>query len=237
MITQSMLSASSAGSQSINRLLQPKNFIRFVLLGLGLSIVAFVAFEGLNLFYIPIESLKATISLVTMFYLVSVLKTSRLKVGKVSLILFLTTSQLFLLFSISSLDVIIGSNLIAIWLARTFYIHRNTVDALADIAFIALGFVAAMWAFTESQSLLLSFWSFFLVQAFLVFLPQATAAFKVKQGAKNGISMKVPEREPLTAAGVEFSNSRTQFENAYNKAQKYLKEAQHFYKIIPGELS
>jgi len=58
-----------------------------------------------------------------------------------------------------------------IWLIRSLYFYASVLSALADMGLTALGLAAAMWAATESGSVFLSIWCFFLVQALFVAIP------------------------------------------------------------------
>ena len=198
--------------------LDEKNFMRLIVVGLGISMLSVITYEALSIFYISIESLKATISLAALAYISYVLKEAELKVGKVSIFFLQSVTQLILLLAITPLDVIIGSNLLAIWLVRTFYLHRNLVDSIGDIVVLIAGLAASSWALKESHSLLLGFWSFFLVQSLLVFLPKLTASIKGNP-------------QPLVASGdslLKSTNSDeahiSQFNNAFGSAKKRLKE-------------
>jgi len=204
------------------QLLNENNFIRLILVGLGLSLLALIAYEMLSIIYIPVESLKAAISLASLAYITFILKESVLKVGKVTVFFFLGGAQLILLLAIMPLDVIIGSNLLTIWLVRTFYLHRNLVDSIGDIGFLVAGLAASLWSLSESNSLLLGFWSFFLIQALLVFLPKLTTSFKggnlTRENAKNsGVTVS-------SSGSDSVEQHVSKFEQAFSKAKKRLKE-------------
>jgi len=58
-----------------------------------------------------------------------------------------------------------------IWLIRSLYFYSSVLSALADLGLTALGLAAAVWAATQSGSIFLSIWCFFLVQALFVAIP------------------------------------------------------------------
>ncbi len=211
------------------QLLDEKNFIRLIIVGLGISILSVITYEALSIFYISIESLKATISLAALAYITYVLKEAELKVGKVSIFFLQSVTQLILLLAITPLDVVIGSNLLAIWLVRTFYLHRNLVDSIGDIAFLIAGLAASSWALKESHSLLLGFWSFFLVQSLLVFLPKLTASIKGNQQPLVGSDNSLLKTENSDKAHL------SQFNNAFSSAKKRLKETREQYAFVHSD--
>ena len=60
----------------------------------------------------------------------------------------------------------------AIWLVRCLYVHGRPLACLADLALAIVGVGAAVWA-ASTGSAFLALWSFFLVQAFFVWIPGA----------------------------------------------------------------
>lgn len=200
-------------------LLNEKNFIKLVIVGLLLSVLAALSFNALSIFYVPIESLKSAISLVSLAYITFILKESHLKAGRVSTLFLQSILQLILLLSMTSLNVIIGSNLLAIWLVRTFYLHRNLVDSVLDIGFLIAGIVASIWAFNESRSLLLGFWTFFLVQSLMAFISIFSSYFK-----GNDSSQKTTDYEKTDTVRTSLNLNQSHFEQAFEKAKRCLKE-------------
>lgn len=200
-------------------LLDEKNFVRLIIVGLVLSLLATLSYKAIGNFYVPIESLKAAISLVSLAYISFILKESPLKVGRVSTVFIQSSLQLVLLLSMTSLDVIIGSNLLAIWLVRTFYLHRNLFDSLLDMGFLAAGLAASIWAFNESHSLLLGFWSFFLIQSLMAFISKFSLYFKgSKTSLENSDSIKT------NTVSAPPNSNQSHFDQAFDKAKRCLKE-------------
>jgi hypothetical protein len=61
----------------------------------------------------------------------------------------------------------------AIWLLRSLYFYSGVLPALMDLGLSALSITAAVWAITQSGSVFLATWCFFLVQALFVAIPPA----------------------------------------------------------------
>jgi hypothetical protein len=58
-----------------------------------------------------------------------------------------------------------------IWLIRSLYFYAGALPALADLGLTTSALALGGWAAARSGSAFLALWSFFLVQAFFVFIP------------------------------------------------------------------
>jgi hypothetical protein len=58
-----------------------------------------------------------------------------------------------------------------LWLLRAWYFHTRLLAVLADLLLTLSGFAAALWAAYWTDSVLLGFWCFFLVQALFIWIP------------------------------------------------------------------
>ena len=61
----------------------------------------------------------------------------------------------------------------AMWLVRSLYFYSGVLPALMDLGLSVLSITAAVWAITQSGSVFLATWCFFLVQALFVAIPPA----------------------------------------------------------------
>ncbi len=59
-----------------------------------------------------------------------------------------------------------------IWLVRSLYFYSSVVAALTDLGLTGTSVIVAYWAATHSESLFLSLWTFFLMQALFVAIPK-----------------------------------------------------------------
>ena len=75
----------------------------------------------------------------------------------------------------------------AVWLVRSLYFHSSFAPALIDLGLSFLSITASAWAMSRSGSLFLSIWTFFLVQALYVLIPQVLGAKarQVQPGPQN----------------------------------------------------
>ena len=69
-----------------------------------------------------------------------------------------------------------------VWLVRSLYYYSGVLAALADLGLSVLGVAFAVWAAQRSGSAWLSFWCFFLTQAFHVLIPAALASGAARDG-------------------------------------------------------
>ncbi|HNP34207.1 MAG TPA: hypothetical protein PKK10_00020 [Woeseiaceae bacterium] len=92
----------------------------------------------------------------------------------------------------------------AIWLLRSLYFYSGVLPSVLDLGLSALSISAAAWAATQSGSVFLATWSFFLVQALFVAIPPAI-------GARNRTC-------------TDAANENTRFERAKREADRALRQ-------------
>jgi hypothetical protein len=68
-----------------------------------------------------------------------------------------------------------------IWLVRSLYFYSSVLPALLDLGLTALSLITAFWAATHSGSLFLGIWTFFLMQALFVVIPQRLSSDRGSQ--------------------------------------------------------
>ena len=115
--------------------------------------------------------LRLVVPVIGLAYVVYLLARSRERVGRVTAFLAwaLIASVVWLLEPPLSLYLLV--HLALIWLIRSLFFHSGVLSALLDLGLSILALAAALWAATQSGSLFLSLWSFFLVQALFVAIP------------------------------------------------------------------
>lgn len=60
--------------------------------------------------------------------------------------------------------------LILLWLLRSLYFHTTMSIVLADLMLVVAGTLLMLWAYSQTGSLLVALWCFFLLQAFFALL-------------------------------------------------------------------
>jgi hypothetical protein len=143
--------------------------------GVTVAIVASVIGSGLYTVMISVFPGSAVsrllIAVLGLGYVVYLLSRSRERIGRltVSVAWFLAAGILWIIDLPLTPYLLIHIGLI--WLIRSLYFYSGVIPALADLGINAVSLTAALWALSHSQSVLLSIWSFFLVQALFVFIP------------------------------------------------------------------
>jgi hypothetical protein len=119
------------------------------------------------------QALRLVIAGLGVAYCGYLLRRSRRRVGRITTAAawLAAAGALWLLDPPATLYVL--GHVALLWLVRSLYFHDGMLAALADLGLLGLGLAAAVWATTESGSLFLSLWSFFLVQALFSAIPAA----------------------------------------------------------------
>ncbi|MET0027577.1 MAG: hypothetical protein ABW101_08060 [Candidatus Thiodiazotropha sp.] len=147
--------------------------------GVGVSLLASLLggalFPLLTLWLAGGFALRGLITLLGLFYLLYLLRRSARKPGRVvAVTLWLLISPLSALLGIGLWgDLLI--HLALLWLVRCGLFHNRLYTALMDLGLVATGLAAALWGSSETGTLVVGLWSFFLVQALFVFIPHDAA--------------------------------------------------------------
>jgi hypothetical protein len=146
-------------------------FLEGVLVAAVLAICGDVIFCVLPWFFEPWETQVAAITLLSLAYLVYLLHRAPETIGRVILTAGWTSlSSVALAYGLP-----IGEYLLlqlgCIWLVRVVLFRTSLFGAVADLGLHVLAAAAAVWAYSRSGSVLLSLWSFFLIQALFPLWP------------------------------------------------------------------
>lgn len=140
---------------------------------LAASIGGGVLFTALTTVFVGSIVLRLIIALMGLLYLLYLLARSGEKIGRVtSLATWLAAAALIWLMELN-LAFYLMAHLGLIWLIRSLYFYSSLISALADLGLMLFGTAAAVWAILESGNLSLGFWSFFLIQALFVVIPNS----------------------------------------------------------------
>jgi hypothetical protein len=92
----------------------------------------------------------------------------------------------------------------AMWLVRSLYFYSGVLPALMDLGLSALSISAAVWAISQSGSVFLATWCFFLVQALFVSIPSSV------KPKPRGVKNTAVENEPFERARRQADKALTQ---------------------------
>ncbi|MEW8693460.1 MAG: hypothetical protein AB2535_20695 [Candidatus Thiodiazotropha endolucinida] len=162
--------------------------------GVGVALVATIGggvlFSALTTVFVTDFVLRLLIAAMGLLYVIYLLRRSGEKVGRLtSVSVWLAAAVVIWLMGLS-LPFYLMAHLGVVWLIRSLYFHSSLISALADMGLVLFGLATAVWALLQTGNLFLSVWSFFLVQALFVFIPntwkraskQATAVNSTDDG-------------------------------------------------------
>lgn len=176
--------------------------------GIGVALVTSIAgaagFSVLAAVFSDANVFRLVIALMTLTYVLYLLARSHERVGRVTVVfIWLTVASLNYLF-VPSLLLYLVIHIGLIWLVRALYHYQGILPAMADLILTGFGLISAIWAWSVSQSLFLSFWCFFLVQALFVLIPKQ-------------FSSKTGKQEPSSLAEDKFERAHRAAELAVRK--------------------
>lgn len=146
-------------------------FFEGVAVALAASAIGGVLFPVLGSVFSATSVLRLLIAGMGLAYVLYLLGRSRERVGRITAVVLwtLVAGVTWLMHPPLMLYVLVHVGLV--WLIRSLYFYSSVISALADLGLNGLSLAAAIWAATQSGSLFLSVWCFFLVQALFVAIP------------------------------------------------------------------
>lgn len=136
------------------------------------SITATAVFIALASIVFSDDLFRIIIASLSLVYIIYLLSRSNQRLGRLSILLFWFICTVTSLIFVPSLLFYIVIQLILIWFIRSLYFYSSILSALTDFVLTGSGLIVAIWVWTTSGSLFLTFWCFFLVQALFVFIPK-----------------------------------------------------------------
>ena len=166
--------------------------------GAGVALVSSIVGGGVMILLLPLFSgallLAGIAAAIGLGYLLYLLRRTRARVGKVSM-LALWAAVTAVTFAVDPPLVLHAvAQLTVVWIARSLFIHDSVLAALADLAVCAASLAAAAWAAHHTGSLALTLWCLMLVQAAFVAIP-GTA-----RGTSRGAAMAPRDDDPFQRA-------------------------------------
>jgi len=135
------------------------------------SLGAGILFAVLGTVFSNYLLLKAVIAGLGLAYIVYLLRCSTERTGRIVM--------MTLWIGVSATAWVLAPNLSffalthvgMIWIIRALYFHAGVLAALIDLGLSSFAFAAALWTSWQTDSLFLTVWSFFLVQALFSSIP------------------------------------------------------------------
>ncbi|MEW8555834.1 MAG: hypothetical protein AB2605_18740 [Candidatus Thiodiazotropha sp.] len=147
------------------------SFMEGVAVALVASLGVGILFPALTILFAPGFVLRLLIAATGLLYVLYLLRRSGEKVGRISSAALWSMSAALIWLMGLSLPLYLLAHLGLVWLIRSLYYHASLISALLDLALVLFGLAAAVWAMLQTESLFLTLWSFFLVQALFVVIP------------------------------------------------------------------
>lgn len=147
-------------------------FIEGVGIALVSSIVVAAIFTTISPLFFAGELFRVLVAGLSFFYILYLFLRSKERTGRITVISIWFVITLSSFVFVQSLLLYIVIQLLMIWLMRSLYFYSSIFSSLTDLSLTGLSLVVAVWAWSVSGSLFLTFWCFFLVQALFVFIPK-----------------------------------------------------------------
>jgi hypothetical protein len=144
------------------------NFFSGVIVALVLAAAGSVLFSALTPLFGGAWALRCVVSLLTLAYLLYLLRHSAVRIGRVTVFALAAIVIAVSLYWQPPLAPYCLAHVTLIWLVRCCYFHNSLTRALADLGFCIMAFAAAVWAAERSGTLFLALWCFFLVQSLVL---------------------------------------------------------------------
>lgn len=152
--------------------MKKSTFIEGVGIALTSSIVVAVTFFTMSSLFFGDELLRLLIAGVSFFYILYLFLRTKERTGRITVISIWFVLTIVSLIFVKSLIMYIVIQLMMIWIMRSLYFYNSIFSALIDLVLNGMSLIAAIWSWSLSGSLFLTFWCFFLVQALFVFIPK-----------------------------------------------------------------
>jgi len=152
-------------------------FGRGVAIALALALIGASGFAAITA-WSPLATgpaLRGVIAAIALAYVIFLLGSSAQRIGRVTALAVWLTVAISTLWLAPTLPVYLLVHALMIWLVRVLYFHERALTALADLVLGLLALAASVWAALGSGSVFLALWTYFLVQALFVLIPEVGA--------------------------------------------------------------
>ncbi len=168
------------------------NFFEGVVVGIIASIAASALFTTLIWFFSSANVLAFIVTVISFAYILYLISRSPEKTGRIVVLTAWSIIATLLLLLPLPLTLLIFVHAILLWLIRSLYFYSSLLSSLIDLGLTGLSLAVALWAGIHTNSLFLSTWCFFLMQALFVVIPTRMTKQTTTQTINQTIT---PERE------------------------------------------
>ena len=137
----------------------------------ALSLMATLIYRGSAVLLGTSVSLATLFVLLLSLYALYLLKRSNRSAGKPTAVIAFISFALLLNSLSLPLAIVAGVLMPAVWVLRCFFYRQGVIDSVLDLGLSAAALIAAIAAATATQSIFITVWTFFIVQALHVSIP------------------------------------------------------------------
>jgi len=179
-------------------------FFEGVFIALIVGFVSSVLLFTLSSFFPTNLLIRGLISAITFAYITYLLSRSNERVGRIIVITILLISMTTMWFVWPAISFFIIGHMMMIWLVRCLYFYSSLVSAIVDLTLNGFSVLTAFAVATHTDSLFLTLWCFFLMQALFVFIPSSI-------------------KKPLSTTSTPFQHQQD-FQHSYRAAQAAVRQ-------------
>lgn len=152
------------------------SFLNGALVGFAIALAGAALFSTLVIFLPAATSLAVLFPVLAAAYVAYLLWRSDVRTGRFATFVLWAVSALAIGVLVDSVTLAFVLHASLIWLVRSLYFHNGVLPALADLGLSVLAVSAAIGTALHSHSPVLAIWTYFLVQALFVAIPESLAA-------------------------------------------------------------
>lgn len=146
--------------------------LKSIVFALFASIAAGIFATLLPIFLNPTITSTTIISGLSLAYLIFLLRQTKMRRGRVLVVLLWLSLSLGSWLLNLNLTTQILLQLSNIWIVRSLYFHASILTALLDLVLIVMSAGAGVWAVIQTDSFIAAVWCFFLAQSLFVWIAE-----------------------------------------------------------------
>lgn len=143
-----------------------------IVLALLVSALFTLLFRVFSSFWAGQLAMSLLLAAMSLLYLLYLLWRSPIKIGRPTVVLIWFLVSLASAWLSPNLLITLFVHVTLIGLMRALYFYSSVLMAVLDLGLLSLSMAGSLWALISTQSLFLALWSFFLLQALFVLIPE-----------------------------------------------------------------
>lgn len=198
------------------------SFLREAVVGLAMSAAAAATGSTLMLVADTDTATRVVVAGLGLTYLLRLLGRSSERTGRSVTVAVWAGAAAVAWVADPGLPAYVALHVSMLWLARSLYGYTNLVEAALDLGLTALAACFAVWAAVRADSLFLTVWCFFVLQALHVSIPALAERLSVGAGAADGRADAAGDGR-AGAADFDAAAANRRFAHAWRAADEALR--------------